>query len=108
MTDGSENERRLAAIRLEKFLSGKNPLGQRIPYKIAASAVRCSEASISRYVDGIAVPDWPTRWIIERWTRGYVKAMGWCDDHEQDRIDYANTIRPLAPARGKTKKETKK
>lgn len=86
------------------YLGGKNPTGERIPYRIAASAMQLSESTISRYVEGITVPTWPDRWVIEAWTNGYVDPRKWCDQAEVLRLHLASNIRPFATARGRIKK----
>lgn len=98
------DQRTPSAAGLAKFLAGANPLGERIPLRVAAAALRLSEATISRYADGLTIPNWPDRWVIETWTNGKVKARGWCTRMEQERINFAHEIKPLRSARSRTKR----
>lgn len=90
--------------RFGAFVKGKNPLGTPIPQKIVAAALRCSEATVSRYLDGTMVPSWPQRWVIQSWTGDYVEARDWCSPEEREQVDYAHSIEPYGTEPKRAKK----
>lgn len=93
-----------AGERLGLFVGGENPTGQPIPRKIVAACLRCSEATVSRYLDGSVVPTWPQRWIIQSWTGGYVEDRDWCSPEERDLINLAHELRPYGTPPKKARK----